>query len=57
VSNGKKVAEIKDVNNNEFAINDGKKSIGNKIPTKIDLEKSGVGNNSKPTVNPMMIDK
>ncbi|SVB55101.1 uncharacterized protein METZ01_LOCUS207955, partial [marine metagenome] len=37
VSNGKNVAEINDVNNNEFTINDGKKSIGNKIPVKIDL--------------------
>ena len=57
MSNGKKVAEINDVNSNEFTMNDGKKSIGNKIPTKIDLEKSGLGNNSKPTIKPIMIDR
>ena len=57
MSNGKNVAEINDINNKEFAINDGKKSTGSKIPIKIDLEKSGVGNNNKPTPKPMMIDK
>ena len=57
MSIGKKVAEINDKNSNEFNINDGKKSIGNKIPIKIDLEKSGFGNNNKPTVNPMRMDR
>ena len=32
-----------------MAINEGKKSTGIKIPTKIDFEKSGLGNNNKPT--------
>ena len=31
--------------------------MGNKIPIKIDLEKSGLGNNNKPTVKPMIIDR
>ena len=30
--------------------------MGNKIPTKIDFEKSGLGNNNKPAVMPIIID-
>ena len=30
--------------------------MGNRIPTKIDFEKSGLGNNNRPTANPNIID-
>ena len=35
---------------------DGKKSVGKIIPMSIDLEKSGLGNKSKPAVKPIIID-
>ena len=57
VSNGKNVAEINDKKSNELAINEGKKSTGIKIPTRIDFEKSGLGNNNKPTVKPIIIER
>ncbi len=34
----------------------GKKLIGNNMPTNIDFEKSGLGNNNNPTINPVKID-
>ena len=35
----------------------GNKSKGNNIPTKIDLEKSSLGNNNKPKNRPIIIEK
>tara|TARA_Y100000741_G_scaffold101334_1_gene75397 strand:+ start:296 stop:487 length:192 start_codon:yes stop_codon:yes gene_type:complete len=51
------VAVKNDKNNNDCKTILGKKSIGNKIPTNILLEKSGVGNRRKPINNPTIIDK
>tara|TARA_B100001758_G_C17948163_1_gene371890 strand:+ start:226 stop:429 length:204 start_codon:yes stop_codon:yes gene_type:complete len=53
---GTKVDSKKDKNNNDCAINGGKNSKGNKIPTKMDFEKSGLGKNNKPIINPKIID-
>ena len=36
--------------------NSGNEEIGSKIPTKIDFEKSGLGNNNNPKTSPKMID-
>jgi hypothetical protein len=57
VITGKKVADKNDKKSKDWPINEGKLLTGNKIPIKIDLEKSGLGNNSKPTNNPIKIDK
>ena len=54
---GKNVANKNDKKSKDSAINKGKLLVGNKIPIKIDLEKSGLGNNIKPTNNPIRIDK
>ena len=54
---GKNVANKNDEKSKDCAINTGKLFTGSKIPIKIDLEKSGLGNNIKPTNNPIMIDK
>ena len=54
---GKNVANKNDKKSKDCAINEGKLLTGNKIPIKIDLEKSGLGNNIKPTNNPIKIDK
>ena len=51
------VAVKKDKNSNDCETILGKKSIGNKTPTNILLEKSGTGNRRKPTTNPTTIDK
>ena len=53
---GKNVAIKNDKNSNDCDIKLGKKSIGNKIPTKIDFEKSGLGKNNKPTAIPIIIE-
>ena len=45
---GINVDSIKDKNSNDWAINEGKNSTGNNIPTKIDFEKSGLGKNNNP---------
>ena len=45
-----------DKNNKDCDIKLGKKSIGNKIPTKMDFEKSGLGKNNKPVVIPIIIE-
>ena len=54
---GKNVANKNDKKSKDCVINEGKLLTGNKIPIKIDLEKSGPGNNSKPASNPIRIDK
>ena len=54
---GKNVADKNDKKSKDWPINEGKLPTGNKIPIKIDLEKSGLGNNSRPTSNPNKIDK
>ena len=46
----------KDKNNNDCETKLGKKLMGNKIPTKIDFEKSGLGKNNKPTAIPIIIE-
>ena len=53
---GTKVAIIKDKNNNDCKINWGNNSFGNRYPTRIDFEKSGLGKKSKPAINPINID-
>ena len=53
---GTNVAKINEQNSNDCETNDGKKSIGNIIPAKIDLEKSGVGNNNMPATKPIIMD-
>ena len=37
-------------------MNSGKNSIGNKKPIKMLFEKSGVGNKTKPTISPIIIE-
>ena len=54
---GKNVANKNDKKSKDCVINVGKLLTGNTIPIKIDLEKSGLGNNIKPTNNPIRIDK
>ena len=56
VNIGTNVANKKDKNNSDCDIKLGKKLIGNKIPIKIDLEKSGLGNNNNPINNPVIIE-
>ena len=53
---GKKVAMIKDKNNNDWDINGLNISFDNNIPTNKLFEKSGEGNNKNPAINPIMID-
>ena len=53
---GINVDSIKDKNSNDWAINEGKNSTGNNIPTKIDFEKSGLGKNNNPINNPVIIE-
>ena len=53
---GAKVATTNDKNNNDWETKLGNISIGKSIPIKIDLEKSGLGNNSKPAIKPTIID-
>ena len=47
---------IKELNNKDWDINAGIKSIGKIIPTNNDFEKSGLGNNKSPPANPIIID-
>jgi len=56
VTTGTKVATTKEQNSSDCETNDGKKSVVNIIPTNIDLEKSGLGNNNIPTTIPIIID-
>ncbi len=53
---GKNVANRNDKNSKDCVINEGKLLTGNTIPIKIDLEKSGLGNNNNPTNNPIIIE-
>ena len=53
---GKNVATTKEQNSKDWETNIGKKSTGNIIPTRIDFEKSGLGKNNKPIINPKIID-
>ena len=54
---GKNVANKNDKKSKDCAINEGKLLTGNKMPIKMDLEKSGLGNNINPANNPIRIDK
>ena len=54
---GKKVATTKDKNNKDCAMKGANNSFGNNIPTNKLFEKSGNGNNKKPTINPITIDR
>ena len=53
---GKSVATINEQNSKDCEINIGKKSAGNIIPTSIDFEKSGLGNNRIPPIKPTIIE-
>tara|TARA_B100000945_G_scaffold257298_1_gene214833 strand:- start:222 stop:545 length:324 start_codon:yes stop_codon:yes gene_type:complete len=53
---GTKVAKINEKNNNDCEIIDGKKSVGNIMPTNTDLEKSALGKNNMPAINPIIIE-
>ena len=53
---GKKVAMIKDKNNNDWDIKGLNISFDNNIPTNKLFEKSGEGNNKNPAKNPIRID-
>ena len=53
---GKKVAIIKDKNNNDWDTKAGKISTGKIIPTSKLFEKSGAGNKRNPPTNPIIID-
>ena len=52
---GKNVATTKEQNSKDWETNIGKKSTGNIIPTRIDFEKSGLGNKRIPPINPIII--
>ena len=54
---GAKVATINEENNKDLETNSGKKSFGKIIPTNNDFEKSGLGNNNKPAIKPIIIEK
>ena len=51
------VATIKDTNNSDWDIKEGKKSTGKIIPTNKLFEKSGIGNKRKPDIKPTMIER
>ena len=53
---GKKVAMIKDKNNNDWDINGLNISFDNNIPTNKLFEKFGEGKNKNPNISPIMID-
>ena len=53
---GRNVDIKNDQNKSEFVISSGKKLLGIKTPTSIDLEKSGLGKNKSPPTNPKIID-
>ena len=54
---GTKVAIKKEQKSKDLDKNSGKILLGNKIPTNNDLEKSGVGKNIIPPINPKIIEK
>ena len=51
------MATTKDKNNSDCEINGANASFDIKTPTNKLLEKSGNGNNKKPLINPIKIDK
>ena len=53
---GDKVAAINEQNKRDWEIYDGAKSIGKIMPNSIDLEKSGLGKNNSPAINPINIE-
>jgi len=53
---GDKVAAINEQNKRDWEIYDGAKSIGKITPNSIDLEKSGLGKNNSPAINPINIE-
>ena len=53
---GKNVATINDQKSKDWETNNGKKSRGNIIPTRIDFEKSGLGNNRIPPTKPIIVE-
>ena len=57
VSKGNNVAIKKEQKSRDSEINSGKIEEGNRIPTNSDLEKSGVGKNKMPPINPKIIEK
>ena len=56
VSSGAKVATKNDKNNKDCETKLGNRLLGNNIPIKIDLEKSGLGNKSNPANKPIIIE-
>ena len=57
MSAGINVATIKDRNNSDWDIKEGKTSTGKIIPTNKLFEKSGIGNKRKPAIKPTMMEK
>ena len=57
MSTGVNVATIKDRNNSDCDIKEGKISTGKIIPTNKLFEKSGIGNKRKPPIRPATIEK
>ena len=53
---GDNVATINEQNKRDWEIYDGAKSIGKITPNNIDLEKSGLGKNNSPAINPINIE-
>ena len=53
---GKNVATTKEQNSKDWETYIGKKSTGNIIPTRIDFEKSGLGNKRIPPIKPTIIE-
>ena len=56
MKNGKKVATVNDRNNSDWETKGENISFGIRIPTNKLFEKSGVGNNKKPPINPIIIE-
>ena len=56
VKMGKNVATTNEQNSKDWETNIGKKSFGNIIPTRIDFEKSGLGNKRIPPIKPTIIE-
>ena len=53
---GDKVATINEQNKSDWEIYAGAKSIGKITPNNIDFEKSGLGKNNSPAINPIIIE-
>ncbi len=50
------MAAIKELNSKYWDTNVGTKSVGKIMPTNNDFEKSGLGNNKRPPINPTIIE-